>query len=348
MKRVAPPIEASAGFPGHPKPLDARLRRIVLGAGILAAATPLWAAAQGDYPARVIKLVVPLPPGSPIDTAGRLFARNLSRTLGATVIVENKPGAGATLGTAEVARSKPDGYTLLFTVPDPLVSAPFTMQVPYDPQRDFRLVSKVAESISGPVLLTQSTASVNDLAGLIKDARSSSAPRTYASFGPASYPQLILESLARQAGIKLTEVPYRGSPPAMQDLIAGEVNLAFASVENALPHLAAGKIKPIAIVDKSPRFPGVQTFSEAGFDGFVFRSKPWHGLLAPAGTPEAVIQKLALAAKAAANDPGFRKSLEDLGFQAIGSSPGEFLESYRAEASAIPALIKSLGIGSRP
>lgn len=343
MERIALATIAPVPSTGNAQ-VGSRLRRTLLGVLILAAASPSLAVAQKAYPARLIKLVVPLPPGSPIDAAGRLFARNLSQSLGVTVIVENKPGAGATLGAAEVARSKPDGYTLLFTVADPLVSAPYTMKVPYDAQRDFRPISKVAESASGPVLLTQRTASMNNLADLIKEAQASGTPLTYASFGPASYPQLILESLARQAGIKLTEVPYKGSPPAMQDLVAGEIKLAFASVDNALPQLAAGKVKPLAIMDKSPRLPGVQTFSEAGFDAFVFRSKPWHGLLAPAGTPDAIVEKLANAAQAATRDPQFRRSMEDLGFQAIGSSPEEFLESYRVEASAIPALIKSLGI----
>ena len=322
-------------------------RRKVIGWGSLALLTlgnGNLSLAQETYPARTIRLVVPLPAGSPLDVVGRRFAQQLSTNLGVPVIIDNKPGAALTIGAAEVARASPDGYTLLMTVAEPLVSAVAVMKIPYDPQRDFKLISKIAVSTAGPILIASNATSANDLSELVRDAKAFSTPITYASFGPGSFPQQIMESLAKQTGTKFTEVPYKGSPPALQDVLAGQVNLAFSSVETVAPLFTSGKIKAIAVVDKHPLYPRIQTFVEAGFTDFVFRNKPWIGLAAPSRTPDAVVQKLAAAAKSISIDSNFRKFLEEFGFSPIGNSPAEFADEYRKEMAVVPPLIKSLGV----
>ena len=311
---------------------------------LLAAACALNAVAQDAYPSRTIRIVVPLPAGSPLDVVARRFSQQLSTNLGVAVIIDNKPGAGLTIGTAEVARATPDGHTLLLTVAEPLVSAVAVMKVPYDPQRDFKYISKLAASISGPILIASNATKANNLSELVRDAKASSPPLTYASFGPGSFPQQIIETLAKQTSTKFTEVPYQGSPPALNDVLAGNVNLAFSSVETVAPFLATGKVKAIAVVDKHPAHPQLRTFADGGFTDFVFRNKPWLGLVAPGQTPDAVVQRLAAATKAVVNEPAFKKFLEEFGFSPIGNSPAEFADEYRKEMAVVSALIKSLGV----
>lgn len=323
-------------------------RRNLLMAGSLWAlamlASPLGALAQGTYPARPVRLIVPLPPGSPPDAMARRLAELIAPGLGVPVIVENKPGAAATIGAAEVARAAPDGYTLLMTVAEPLVSALAVIKIAYDPQRDFKLISKVAVSTSGPVLLASTKVKANNLPELISEAKASGTPLSYASFGPGSFPQQILETLAGQAKVKFTEVPYKGSPPALADILAGHVDLGFSSVDQAASFIAGGKMKAIAVMDKSAALPQVRTFADAGFSSFVFRNKPWIGLVGPAAMPDTAVQKLATAIRSATSDPGFRKFLAESGFDAVGNSPQEFLEEYRIEVGVIPRLIKDLGV----
>ena len=307
-------------------------------------ASSFGALAQANYPSQPIRLIVPLPPGSPPDAIARKLAELVGPSFGVPVIVDNRPGAAATIGAAEVARATPDGHTFLVTVAEPLVSAVAVMKVPYDPQRDFKLISKVAVSTSGPVLLASTKVSASNLPDLISEARAASTPLTYASYGPGSFPQQILETLAGQAKIKLTEVPYKGSPPALADLVAGHVALGLFSVEQSAGFVAGGKLKAIALVDKSAVLPQVQTFAEAGFASFVFRNKPWIGLVGPAGVSDAISQRWEAAVKTAIADPGFTKFLRESGFDPLASTSQQFLEEYRAEMNVIPRLIRDLGV----
>ena len=300
--------------------------------------------AEANYPSRPIRLVVPFPAASPADTVARRVAEIVAPGFKVPVVVENRPGASGTIGATEVARAAADGYTLMVTVGEPLVSAPAIMKTPYDAQKDFRFVSKLAVSTSGSVLLAGPDLRARNLAELIAEAKASPVPLSYASFGPASFPQLILESLARQAKVKLTEVVYKGSPPALQDLVAGHVQLGLFSVPQSEPFIKDKRLKPLAIVDKSARLPDVQTFAQAGFAAGVFRNKPWVGVLAPAGVQDVVVQRWEAAIKSATADTGFRKLVADAGFDPVGNSADQFFADFRAEAATIQKVIRELGV----
>ncbi|WP_447922001.1 Bug family tripartite tricarboxylate transporter substrate binding protein [Achromobacter aegrifaciens] len=315
----------------------------------LACATALGsvgATAQSSYPNRVIRWIVPSTAGAPIDVIGRKLGELMSAQLGVPIVIENKPGAAGTIGAAEVARAKPDGYTLMVSVGDALISSVVTMKVPYNPERDFTLISKIAAS--GPVLIANKAMQVDDLAGAVKKAQAAQTPLAYGSYGPGSYPQLIMESLARQASVDPIEVPYKGSPPAMTDLLGGQLAFTFTSTSIAAPMVADGKVKAIAVIGdkRSALLPQVQTFAEAGYDAFVFKNKAWVGLSGPAGMPADVVHKLAAAAQQVVRAPEFGKYLENIGFDAVGNSPGEFLQEYREEYSVVPGLIRELGVAT--
>ena len=301
------------------------------------------ATAQASYPNRPIRWIVPSSAGAPIDAIGRKLGELMSAQLGAPIVIENKPGAAGTIGATEVARAKPDGYTMMLSVGDALISSTVTMKVPYDPQRDFTLISKIAAS--GPVLVANKSMQAADLAGAVQQARTAQIPLAYGSYGPGSYPQLIMESLARQSSVKFIDVPYKGSPPAMTDLLGGQLAFTFTSTSIAAPMVAEGKVKAIAVIGdrRSALLPEVQTFAEAGYDAFIFKNKAWVGLSGPAGMPADVVQKLAAAARQVVRDPEFGKYLENIGFDAIGNAPEEFLREYREEYSVVPGLIKELG-----
>lgn len=260
------------------------------------------------------------------------------------IVIDNKPGASGTIGAAEVARATADGYTLLLSVGDPLVSAQATMKIPYDPVRDFRFISKVAAS--GPMLIASKTVKANNLAELIVEAKGAKTSLSYGSYGPGSFPQQILETLARETGIKLTEVPYRGSPPALQDLMAGQLDLTFTSAIQAAPLISEGRIKALAVIgdQRNAVLPKIETFAEVGFSSFVFRNKVWVGLSGPAALTDTVVQEMAAAVQAAAREPAFTKFLADTGFDLIANSPAQFLQDNRAELAVIPALIRKLGV----
>lgn len=300
--------------------------------------------AQSSYPNKAVRWIVPSPPGAPIDAIARKLGELMSARLGASIVIENRPGAGSTIGASEVARAKPDGYTLMVSVGDALISSVVTMKAPYDPERDFTLISKIAAS--GPVLIANKSMQANDLTEAVQQAKATKPPLAYGSYGSGSYPQLIMESLAKQASVTFIDVPYKGSPPAMTDLLGGQLAFTFTSSSLAAPLVAQGKAKAIAVIGdkRSPLLPQVKTFAEAGYDSFVFKNKVWVGLSGPAGMPQEVAEKLAVTAQQVVHDPEFGKYLENIGFDAVGNSPSEFLKEYRAEYATIPPLIKELGV----
>lgn len=310
---------------------------------LLPAFSPL-ALAQASYPSKPIRCIVPSPAGSPIDAVGRKMFEVMSAKLGVPIIVDNKPGASGSIGAGETARSAPDGYTLMLSVGDPLIFASAALKLNYDPQKDFVLISKVATS--GAVLVAYKGVKANTLKELVAETKSSPQPISYGSNGPGSSPQQVMESVAKESGARFTEIPYKGSPAAMQDLLAGEVKLAFTAPNVALPLIAEGRIKPIAVVgdQRSTVMPKVPTFVESGFDGFVFRNKVWVGLSGPAALPPAIVQKLAATAQATVADPAFRKYLLDIGFDPVGNTPEQFASEFKAEFAVIPPLIRALGV----
>lgn len=318
---------------------------VMAGGGAIAALTGVGqAGAQAGYPGKSIRWVVPAPSGSPMDAIGRTLANGLSTRLGVPIVVENKPGAGGIIGAAEVAASKPDGYTFLVTWADPLVSSVATMKVPYVPNRDFQMVTKIGAS--GHVLCAAKSLKANTLPELINEGRSAAAPIAYASFGRGSFPELIMQTLSKQSGIQFQEVGYKGSPPALLDLLAGDLPLCFLSPVQAKPLLEAGKLKALAAIgdQRSRLLPQVPTFVEAGFDSFITRNMAWVGLAAPSGLPKEVLQKIASQTLLALKDPEFVRYLDGFGFEPMGNTPDQATSELHVEFTKVIAQIKELGI----
>lgn len=309
---------------------------------LLATGQAGWA--QAAYPSKTVRIVVPSPAGSPIDAVARKLGDSLSRRMGVPFIIDNKAGAAGSIGAAEVARAAPDGYTYLFSVNDPLVGVLATMVgLPYDPSRDFSFITKVGAS--GPALVVHPSVKANTLAELVADIKAG-ARHAYGSWGPGSLPMQVMESFAQQAGVKITEVPYRGGPPALQDLLAGQIQSTFLAPHLAPPLIADGKIKAIAVAGKnrSTLLPNTQTFAEAGFAGFIFTNEIWVGLTAPAKLNKAIQDQMAGAVRASLREPELTKFLTDIGFAIVANSPEEFAKEHQAEVAVVPALIKKLGV----
>ena len=319
-------------------------RHLLTAAGALPLLMGLGVLAQAKYPAKPIRIVVPSPAGSPIDAVARKLGDSLSRRLAVTVLVDNKPGAAGSIGAAEVARAAADGYTLLFTVNDPLVGVLATMaSLPYDPLKDFSFITKVA--VSGPVLAAHPSVKANNLSELVAEIKAG-ARHNYGSWGPGSLPMQVMESFAQQAGIKITEVSYRGGPPALQDLLAGQIQSTFLAPHLAPPLIADGKIKVIALVGKkrSTLLPNTQTFAEAGFNSFIFTNEIWVGLTAPAKLDRSIQDQLANAVRASLQEPELHKFLIDIGFAIVAKTPDEFAKEHQAEVAVVPGLIRKLGV----
>jgi tripartite-type tricarboxylate transporter receptor subunit TctC len=305
----------------------------------------LWGQAAGaqDYPSRVIRWVVPLPVGSPTDIWARKFAAAIGEKMKATIIVDNKPGAATTIGASEVARARPDGYTLMFAPNEPLVSA--TVLIPnlaYNPAKDFTFITRLTDS--HPVLIAAKTVKANTLAELADESKRTPGGMAYGSFGFGSFPHLILESFSRKTGAQFVHVPYQGSPAAIQDLLGDRIALTFGNYTIA-PQADSGALKVLAQTGSS-RFwiRDVPTFVDQDFDDPIFRFVIWNGLVGPAGLPREVVEKNAAAAKAAIAEPEVADYFKGISTQLIGNSPEEFQKEWRIEYNTIPPLIRSLGI----
>ena len=252
----------------------------------------LWAlsAPAQDYPTRPVRIVIPLSPGGTTDVPGRIIAQKLSETLGQQFFVENRAGAGGTIGTDYVAKSKPDGYTLLLTA-SPFVIAPHVYKnMPYDTLADFAPVIRIA---TGPyVLVVHPSLGVNSVRELIAAAKKEPGKIDFASSGNGGAQHLVTELFMYMAGIKLNHVPYKGSGPAQQDLMSGIVKVSFVGTPIAIPHMKSGRLKALGVstTKRSPEMPEVSTIAEAGVPGY--EAIVWIGMLAPIGTPRDIVAKL--------------------------------------------------------
>ncbi len=314
-----------------------------LSLGLVASRQLAWA--QGVYPSKPIRIVVPSPAGSPVDAVARKLGEHIGKSLGGTVVIDNKPGALGTIGAAEVARAPADGHTFLFSTSSPLVEAAAMLKaMPYDPRTGFSFISKVANS--APALVANMNVKANSLSELVAEMKAKGTSPTYGSWGPGTIPMQIMESASRQSGVKFREVPYKGSPPALQDMLAGAVDMTFMAPYAAVPMIAGGKLKALALVSdkRSSLLPNVQTFTEAGFSSFVFTNEVWVGLVGPAGLPSVVHLKIADAVRAAVQGPELKNFLLGIGFTPVGNTPAEFEKEHRAEFAAIPPLLRELGM----
>lgn len=284
------------------------MRRTLLLALLLAGTA---SAARADYPERAITMIVPFAAGGPTDTVGRLVAEAMSRELGQQVVVENVGGAGGTLGAARVAKAEPDGYTLLMYHIGQATSASLYRKLPYDPIKDFAPIGRVTDVpmtvIGRPTLEPDSAA---DLISLIRERKEG---LTLANAGPGSSSHLCGMLLMSALGVPMTTVPYKGTAPAMTDLLGGQVDLVCDQTTNTTGQIRAGKVKAYAVTTKErvAALSDLPTLDEAGLKGFEM--SVWHGLWAPAGTPEPVIARLVPALAAALKDEKVTQRMADLG-----------------------------------
>ena len=306
----------------------AALAAVVCGFG------PASALAQ-KYPDHPVELVVPYPPGGNSDIIGRVIGKELAEALGQPVIVENKPGAAATIGTAFVAKAKPDGYTLLLG--DIATHALNKLAMPnlsYDPRKDFVPVSQIT-SVS-LFLVVNPRHAVSNVAEFIALARKEPGKLAYASGGNGTPSHLAMESLRAIPGIDLLHVPYKGSAPALNDVMAGQVDVMIDGA--AAPLVKGGKLKLLGVTgQRSPAFPDAPTLAESGVPGYSFTS--WHGLFAPAGTPKPIVDRLAQEVQRIIQKPDVKARFEQLGISLTASSPDAFAKFIDDQNHRLGALV---------
>jgi tripartite-type tricarboxylate transporter receptor subunit TctC len=309
-------------------------------AGVLAVLAP--AAAQG-YPARPVRIVNPFAAGGGQDVLLRPLAQKLSESLRQPFIIDNKPGANGMIGSEIVAKSAPDGYTLLGGTTGALaMNAVVQPKLPYDPLKDFAPISNYADSAF--ILSVHPSVPAQSVTELVALAKARPGQLTYATFGVGSSSHLIAELFSMSAGIKMVHVPYKGSAPAVADLLAGQVMLMFDSMQSQMPQVRAKRLRALGLAaqKRSPAAPEVPTIAEAGLPGVVGGS--WYGLLAPAGTPRDIIARLHAELMRALADPEVRERFTSVGTEVVGNTPEEFAAQIRADIEKWGRVVRAAGI----
>jgi tripartite-type tricarboxylate transporter receptor subunit TctC len=319
------------------------MARILQRAALFAvlALTVAGAAAQ-TYPAKPIRLVVPFPAGGTTDILAREVGQRLSASLGQPVVIDNRPGAAGNIGSELVARSAPDGYTLLMaTVGTHAINPNLYSKLPYDHVKDFAPVILVA-SVPNVLEVTPSLP-VNSVADLIKLAKEKPGQINFASSGSGTSIHLSGELFKTMAGVDMTHVPYKGSAAALTDLIGGQVQVMFDNLPSSLPQIKAGKLRAIAVTSaqRAPALPNVPTIAESGLPGFEAGS--WFGVVAPAGTPPAIVARLNADVDQWLQTPDAKEKLLAQGAAAVGGSPEQFAAYIRAETEKWARVVKASG-----
>ena len=303
---------------------------------------PLPTLAQADYPSKPITLVVPFPPGGVTDIAGREVARNLTKYLNQAVVVENKAGAGGNIGTQYLATSKPDGYTLgLLTVSAMSIAPHVTKNLGFNPSQDFTPITNVI--ITEGAIVANAATPFSTVKEFVAYAKANPGKVSYASVGNGSIPHLTAEMFAQRAGISLLHVPYKGTGPALQDLLANQINLSFeSSVGTSFNNVTAGRLKVLAITGakRSAVVPDVPTVAESGFPGFS--AQGWFGLFGPANLPPKILETLNKAVTDALREPEVIARFEKLGVQPDPQNPAAFAKFLEAESAKWGDVAKSL------
>jgi tripartite-type tricarboxylate transporter receptor subunit TctC len=305
---------------------------------------PALSSAQSDYPNRPVKLIVGFAPGGSTDIVARIVAQRLGERLGQTVVVENKAGAGGTIGADATAKAPPDGYTLtLGTTSTHAIAAGAYSKLPYDPVRDFTPISLVA--ITPYLLVVNPQVPVNTLPEFVSYAKSQAGKMNYASAGSGTATHLAMEMLKDTAKIDILHVPYKGNAPADVAILAGEVQTVFGSMPALLQNAKAGKVRPLAVgtLVRSPALPDVPTVAEQGYPGF--EAALWLGVMGPANMPKAVVDRLHKELVAIVATPEFKTAMDANGAEPIGSkSPEEFRDMLRGQVDKYVKITKAVGI----
>jgi tripartite-type tricarboxylate transporter receptor subunit TctC len=322
------------------------MRRTLLKAAAIIAAVyampSAWAQDAPAFPKKPLRFIVPAAAGGPSDVVARVVAEKLGQALGQPVLVENKPGASLTLGTAAVAKAEPDGYTLLFTTSTPIVMVPFTLKnPPYDVRKDLTTVSHIGSTPL--VLYVNATSPVQNLRQLVEGVQAKPEAGNFGSYGNGSTAHVMGEILNRQLGLQMVHVPYKGVAPELQDLIGGQIMTAVADVGTALPLVKGGKIRPIAVTGtkRSPVLPDVATFGEQGIAGMEPFS-PWWGVFAPQQTPRAIVDRLSTEIAKIVHTPEVHARLLGFGIDPSGTTAAQANEITRTDMARWQAIIRDV------
>jgi tripartite-type tricarboxylate transporter receptor subunit TctC len=316
-----------------------RLRDLVLAA--IALVVCATAAAQ-SWPDKPIKFVVAAGPGSSLDTLARVIGDKLKDRLGQAVVVENKPAAGGTVATGEVAKAAPDGYTMLLGFNGPLAFGPLLSKLPYDVAKD--LAPVIITSSQPNVLAVNASLPVKTLQELVAYAKANPGKLNYASVGNGSSSHLNMELLKSVAGFDALHVPFNGSPPAVTATVQGETQMMFAVMQPLQPQIQAGKLRAIAVTTakRFPLLPDLPTIAESGYPGF--EALAWNGIMVPAGTPKPVIARLNAEINAILKQPDVVAKMNAQGFDLIGGAPEDFGSLIRRETETWAPVIRKLGL----
>jgi tripartite-type tricarboxylate transporter receptor subunit TctC len=319
------------------------LKRLAAGFLSLTAAIALsFAAAAADYPARPVTIIVAFTPGGPSDVLARIIGRRLQDILHQPFIIENRPGSGGNIAAEQAARAEPDGYTLLMGNNSILATnAALYRKLAYDPDKDFAPISLIGTQAN--ILVVNPAVPANSMAELITLAKSSPGQLNFASSGFGAAAHLAGELFKTEAKINIVHVPYKGAAPALQDVMAGHVQMMFATAASVIGLIKSDKVRALAVTTpkRTALLPELPTVDELGIKGFD--ATTWHGLVAPAGTPKEIIDTLNFATVAALKDPDTQKALIELGVDIVGDSPKEFEAYIKSEIPKWTAVVKQSG-----
>ncbi|WP_434033985.1 tripartite tricarboxylate transporter substrate binding protein [Cupriavidus sp. a3] len=318
------------------KPITARLLSLaLLGLGISPNASH---AAPAAYPDRPIRLVVPYPAGGAADTVARTLAAPLGAKLGQTIVVDNRPGASGVIGAGAVAKAAPDGYTLLLDATAHSVNPSLQARLPYDTVKDFAPISLVV--LVPNLLVVPPNSPFKSPKDIVNAAKAKPGKLTYASAGPGTAQHLAAELFRQQSGLNLLHVPYKGGAPALSDLMGGQVDMMFSNMAASYPLVAGKKLKVLATTGtkRSAALPDTPTIAESGLPGYQVYE--WNGLFAPAGTPQAIVDRLSALTREVLNSPEVSKRLAAIGAEPAGSRPEDFRKFVEGETAKWAKVIK--------
>ncbi len=309
----------------------------LLAAAALATLSSGSAMAQA-WPARPISLIVPFPAGGTTDVLARAVGVELSKSLGQPVLIESKPGAGATLGADFVAKAKPDGYTLLMGAVHHTIATSVYKKLPYDFQKDLLPITTVA--LVPNVLVVNAAMPAKNVGELLALAKASPGKFTFGSAGNGTAHHLIGAQFEAMGGVQLLHVPYKGSGPLVTDLLGGQITMSFDTITPVLPHIRAGKLRALAITTnkRSPALPDVPTLDEAGLKGFNLGT--WFGVMAPVGTPKEIVVRLNTELLKIIRSPEFKKRMDDIGAEPIGNTPEQMGQQIKEDTERFAKLVK--------
>jgi len=313
--------------------------------GVLAGAAAFMAGAAAmaqAYPVKPIRFVAAFPAGGPSDIVARAIGRRMSEVLGQSVVIENRTGAGGNIGAEAVAKAAPDGYTVLLGGSYVTIAPSLYKKPPFDPIRDFAPVSLIVSNQY--VLVTHPSVPARTVRDLIKVAKAQPGKLNYASTGPGSPPRLCAELFKSMAGVDMVNITYKGATPALVDMIGGHIDVYFGGISGALPPIAGNKVRPLAVTSnrRSSQLPDIPTVAEAALPGYDITT--WFGLLAPAGTPREIVNKLNGVIVAIVGDPEMKNYLIGQGVDPVTNTPEQFAAYIKGEVPKFAKIVKAAGI----